>query len=414
MDEERVITKSNPRTVSAESILTDCMRKLGVATHREDGAQLQIENWATAYEALAAHRLLPLAAQVLLPRDDMNIPQLYRDHLSQELRRRQMHHKVTVVMLGKIDALFRENRLIYAVLKGPYLHESYYHGLFVRPYDDVDILVHRRNVQRALDVLKTMGYSVAGNWFSELMMRRAHFHLVLKHESDSLPWIELHWGLVDEANLARIDMRAVLSRVTTFRASGHEIGTLSPEDSLIYLCLHVAKHGLINFLGLRDSRPAEWFLKPSRDNRLVWFIDLMLFLEKEELNWNVIGERSREQNVNGELVETLRLLDLLLPGSRAAEVLASLGVTTDMLKTDTTLTGRLLSIGWVDRLIQASMDVHHGFFFRPVRLLFIGRLLFASPVRIQSYYRLRKKWTLPFFYLIHPLVMLRKQLVNGA
>ncbi|MDD5705077.1 MAG: lysylphosphatidylglycerol synthase domain-containing protein [Kiritimatiellae bacterium] len=56
------------------------------------------------------------------------------------------------------------------------------------------------------------------------------------------------------------------------------------------------------------------------------------------------------------------------------------------------------------------MDMHSRFLFRPVRLLFIGRLLFPSPRRLRAYYG-PSSLPLALRYIAHPFHMIRKLIV---
>ena len=94
------------------------------------------------------------------------------------------------------------------------------------------------------------------------------------------PAIELHWSLVDRANLYRIDDEGVLVRAEEYRDGDVSFRALSCEDNLIYLLLHVAKHGLMNPVGLRTGQDPAWFMARGAGNRFIWFCDIDLLLRK--------------------------------------------------------------------------------------------------------------------------------------
>jgi hypothetical protein len=289
----------------------------------------------------------------------------------------------------------------YAILKGPCLYESLYSGLFPREYEDLDIMVPRNRVEDALGALRGIGYEPTGGALRNNFLRRWHFHLALDPARRSWPRIELHWSLVDRANLFRIPDMEFFDRVSIRRSGEIEFSALSAEDEFIYLCLHAAKHGILNGPALRQGRPAEWFCRPAAGNRLTWFADIGLLIEKKiEMDWPEIRRRASRWNVTGAVVECLHVLYRLAPDSAAAVALDQMGASPPPEPSGGEGTGASAP-GWAMRMSPLLL-------IRPVRVLTAWRLAFPTPRQLLRYYGLRSAAVLPFLYLAHPFHMLAK------
>ncbi len=368
-----------------------------------------MSDWNEAGRVLAAHGIVPLAGAVMSAgRLPGTVPAEMTKAFSRAQHRSALVHRTALDALGEIAPSFGRAGVPWAVLKGPHLQEAYYGGWFSRPYGDIDLLVRRCDVDRALALLREAGYRPAGSRFEQLLMRRVHFHLVLHPANRGGLKIELHWSLVDRANLYRIEDDVVLARAVAWGGVAGRYGALSGEDTFLYLCLHIAKHGLLNPAGLGRGLPAEWFCGRRVGNRLLWYVDLDLFLRQEldRLDWALVRQRALEWNATPEIVDTLRVMSLLLPESAAAALVASF--TPDAVRPPAN--------GWLEEVLQSGeegsgkdrlMRMGSRFFFRPARLLFLGRLFFPAAGDLRAYYR-GSRCPLLLQRLRHPFHMLRK------
>jgi hypothetical protein len=261
-------------------------------------------------------------------------------------------------------------------------------------------------VDRAISMLATAGYRPTSGRAVQWFLRHGHFHIALDSDKPGRPRIELHWSLVDRANLYRIPDAEILGRAIDFSAGNKTFRVLAPEDTLIYLCLHAAKHGVLNFLGLRQGYPAEWFCGRSTGNRLLWFMDIELLLKKERLDWATVASRLRRWNVENEVAECLRVLCVLNPESTAGHALEKLGLSRKSGRAPSRMFAALFGSRAGQRTLENVMRMHPALLFRPVRILLVGRVLFPSPDRIRKFYGAPGKWIVPLLYLVHPWTLL--------
>jgi hypothetical protein len=146
--------------------------------------------------------------------------------------------------LAEMVGAFREAGIDAIVLKGFALSETIYPDAAARPMTDLDLLVHQGDMDRAAACLRRLGYLPAPT--------HAAIH---DHESDSelqfAPvehagvMLDLHWGFVNAEwfrGATRIRLDDVWQRAVPLAAGPLAARQLSPVDTLIYLCLHLAVH----------------------------------------------------------------------------------------------------------------------------------------------------------------------------
>lgn len=127
--------------------------------------------------------------------------------------------------------------------KGPVLAAVAFGNLALRQFRDLDLLVRQADVPKARDLLVARGYQPR---FDIRGAREAAFlryqceHIFLHPRDDVM--IEIHWRIAERYFLPEFDVEGLWERARPIELSGREILTCSPEDLLLILCLHGAKH----------------------------------------------------------------------------------------------------------------------------------------------------------------------------
>src|SRR5207244_7442106 len=113
-----------------------------------------------------------------------------------------------------------------------------------------------------------------------------HYHIILSRSC--APVIELHFRLSDGFGV-EIAAEEFISRAGTYRtARGIVANVLSPEDEMLFLCIHAAGHRFI---------------------RLSWLCDIKLLLRRyPDLDWKTLAARARSLHVLAALMFTCETL----------------------------------------------------------------------------------------------------------
>jgi hypothetical protein len=172
--------------------------------------------------------------------------------------------------------------------KGPVLAAAEYGNVALRTFCDLDILVRREQVQRAQDLLVARGYEPEYRLSArhEAAWLRARNDINL-HRPDLDVTVELHWEVVPRRLGVRFDNDRLWARTQTISIAGRAVRTLSPENLLLVLCVHGAKHG--------------W-------SRLMWISDVARVVTNHpEMNWSEVFSEARCIGAERMLTVGLRL-----------------------------------------------------------------------------------------------------------
>jgi hypothetical protein len=173
--------------------------------------------------------------------------------------------------LIEIVALFQKHRIEILTLKGPPLSMLAYGHTAIRTFSDLDVLVHPKDVNRAIELLLEQQYEVVTPGPDESEANQKDVRLY--RASDGIT-VELHWALHPPGMHVPVDTAGIWERKQTVTICGHGIPTLGNEDLLLYLCVHGACHG--------------W-------SRLKWICDLASLIESPaEIDWQAASVRARQ------------------------------------------------------------------------------------------------------------------------
>jgi hypothetical protein len=95
-----------------------------------------------------------------------------------------------------------------------------------------------------------------------------HFHYRFTSGDENFP-VELHWELRRPDSPVQMDMERIWARSVPARVAGIEVKALSPEDLLVYLCVHTAFHSTYHFYPLRSLVDIHETIGHYR-NRIDW------------------------------------------------------------------------------------------------------------------------------------------------
>lgn len=178
--------------------------------------------------------------------------------------------------------ILQYQRISYAVIKGAVLSNAIYGSPYVRKSGDIDLLIHRNNIDTIKNILMALGFiqgRVTKNGIEpfsrqELLFQTAFSHqvapFVKKGDNPYCPYIEVDvnidilWG---ESNKVT-DMDFVLSHTETITICDQTVHKLSRELEFISLCLHHYKD--VNSL----------YLLAQGNLKLNLFCDIYFYIKK--------------------------------------------------------------------------------------------------------------------------------------
>jgi hypothetical protein len=172
----------------------------------------------------------------------------YQNAAANTLRYRELAQIMAVLDAEGIPAI---------VLKGPALALSVYPDPALRVIGDIDLLVRREYVARAMAGLQQLGYRTPdrelGYSIGYLTRFGRHLQLQRRDRAGTLE-LEIHWRLIGElwaGSVTAIDIAGLWARAIPLEGDGWRACQLSHADTLLHLALHATLMHAFTELGIR-------------------------------------------------------------------------------------------------------------------------------------------------------------------
>jgi len=181
--------------------------------------------------------------------------------------------------------------------KGPVLAQTLYGEVTGRQFGDLDILILPADVPKAKGALLALGYQCE----PQLRPQDEPAYLAsgcgyVFHSPAGRNLLDLQWRIVPRFYSIDFEVADLLKRADEIVVNGCPMRTLRPEDLLLVLCVHAAKH--------------VW-------TQLSWLCDIAQLAKSRCLDWNAIQDEANrlgiERIVNLNLLLAHKLLGSPLP-----------------------------------------------------------------------------------------------------
>jgi len=191
-------------------------------------------------------------------------------------------------MFRLFDA-FRPSGIAALVIKGPVLSLRCYGDAGLRQYGDLDLIVRDRDILRTTELMLELGYE-AKVPLAAIRAKKIPGEYVFPHTRSKL-LVEFHTERTFRYHPRPIPLDALFLRQAQVAFDGRSVPALCPEDELILICIHGAKH--------------FW-------ERLIYVADVAALVSRQPLDWDLAITAARE-------IGATRMLHVAL--QLAAEVL---------------------------------------------------------------------------------------------
>ncbi len=200
------------------------------------------KNFETVQELARRHGILP---QLYHYSTDTEID--LSDDIISSLKNKYLKMVSADLMLAahllKVTRALEEKGFRYIAIKGPALAQEIYGDITLRQYSDIDLLVDQDKMKEISRIIISLGYQAILPL--SLLERRKFFELdndfSFLHSSTGAR-LELHWKLFPERHKMPLSFSELYHNSGRLVLQNREITILSPEDNLLYLSLHGAKH----------------------------------------------------------------------------------------------------------------------------------------------------------------------------
>jgi hypothetical protein len=215
--------------------------------------------------------------------------------------------------------------------KGLRLASTIYPDIALRPFWDVDFLVHPADWRAVEKILQGQGFketSAAGSWPSLAAESPDWTYSPYFRREDLI--LEFHFNVLGlHFPIGREPMDGMTAGPMAVR--GTEVPILSPEYELCYLCLHAQQHSY---------------------QKLIWLTDIAELASRPDIDWDRVGDICRSLKIRSSVHHGLFLAETLWPGAVPREVLSRLrprplhGAALRFFWPEAVVSGREASFSW--------------------------------------------------------------------
>lgn len=254
------------------------------------GVGVRVSDWGALADAAEYHGLAPALYSVT----DRACPELVPESVARRLRNCYRESaKRNLIFTSKLLALldvFETEGIAVVPLKGPTLAESLYPDPALRPFSDLDLLVHKEDVPAALQLLTREGYGLGPHLARMSLRTLLSLRVELLLSQEQMVPVDLQWEVSPADYPFCFDAQLLWRSLGRSRIAGREVPSLSPEGLMLFLCVHGAKH--------------MW-------SRLQWLGDVAR-LARSQLDWTCTLELATEAGCERPVILGLLLAHELL------------------------------------------------------------------------------------------------------
>jgi hypothetical protein len=218
-----------------------------IADHRRETgervkAQMTQVDWSLLAELLRSQRLLPTLGPRVLELAGESALEEFGTAVANAIEATRRQDALLQLISAKTAEALAVAGIRSTALKGSFLGESLYGEAGRRLSSDIDLLVVPEHLDRAVEVIRGLGYARPNDHVDANGLPLLHFAMV--HERNELPPLELHW------RVHWYETRFARERLLAPSGSGASGWRPAPVDELTALLLFYARDG---FTGLRQA-----------------------------------------------------------------------------------------------------------------------------------------------------------------
>jgi hypothetical protein len=206
-------------------------------------------DWKAFEGAAVWHGVAPLAYNGLRSvRARHRLPANLFDMLKSEYRNNLIRNTLLFAELKKILSILNAQHVPVVPLKGAHITQMIYKDIGLRPMSDIDILVKREDIRRAVQAIEACGFRRHDRLSLDQLLQKAYHATFINPDNTIL--LEVHWRVTLDHHPSRI--RSKVSNLMDdwwSRASNQGTGFdhvfhLHPIDLICLLSIHFFKHRL--------------------------------------------------------------------------------------------------------------------------------------------------------------------------
>ena len=211
---------------------------------RDSGAAARLQesthklDWDDLIALASYHGVIPLVRASLL-QSETAIPKRARQQLDEDFSACAALSLLYARELARLP--FRANGIPALALKGPPLAIQLYEKASLRQCRDLDLLIPKSELPRAMAVLKASGYRLDDSYAGRDDALETDKHLLFIEEDNGAK-LELHWAITLPARHIHLDFETLWSRRDEVSVFGTPVAVPGRSDLPLILSVHGSSH----------------------------------------------------------------------------------------------------------------------------------------------------------------------------
>jgi hypothetical protein len=209
-------------------------------------------DWQVLIDAAAAHCVTPLTGRQLLGEFANSVPAEFRTLFRIAYERTVRGNLLMAAEMLRLSSRFRAAGMMAVPYKGPLLAAQAYGDFGLRQFVDLDFAIRQRDLPRASALLAADGYKAA---FGAITPEEGAHPTHSEYQfvcNDGGTVVEMQTEVTLRYFPRKLDFDSLEKRLTNISFGGGETLSFSPEDTLILLAVHGAKHFWERLLWIAD------------------------------------------------------------------------------------------------------------------------------------------------------------------
>lgn len=230
-------------------ILSNEMKLLSLCSRLEQNPSERLEvkrlleqsiNWQLLLEISLNHEVLPLLFYNLIKLKRAVLPENIAALLNSSYSMTLARNTALWEEFKYLSNSLQESGIRIIPLKGIILAKTIYRDIGLRPMIDIDVLVQNQDLRHAEERILRLGYKKQLHGLPESYWIKYQANLGFFNPEKGI-LLELHWQYAPRRP-HELDISDAWRRVLVQAINRDQIACLTPEDTLLSLCLHIGKN----------------------------------------------------------------------------------------------------------------------------------------------------------------------------
>jgi Uncharacterised nucleotidyltransferase len=252
-------------SLSIEAALVLCCATTAATVERTataTGLAARVRDWDTVIGIAERHAVLPIVHRYLSLECSGAVPADAMTKLRTRWQFIALYNRHQTAELVRLTGLLKAAGIGAVAFKGPVLAAMAYGSIDLRQFVDLDILVRQSDLPQVAEILTAERYlsphsrreGLATNYFQEC--EDAFF------SAGGMGAVDAHWRITPRSFRFAPAEDTFWHRARAVELESGTVNAIAPEDLLLYICVHAAKHGWVQLGSICDvaetirARPA--------------------------------------------------------------------------------------------------------------------------------------------------------------